>query len=282
MKHLMTLLALVVAVTAGAQEISVDYPYNPDYENDGNIGVEDLMQLLSSFGTEFDIEEIIVENMSLTSWAADVSSTLAYHEFLLENLTGELEIEYWELPYGYFAYANLSQTFTPGAFGSDPLLDLTGVNFNGSNLTGAWLPNSTLTNAYVSNANLSYANLEHADLSYADLSNAYLYSANLIYAYLPNANLSDANLTGTYLEGANLEYADLSNAYLYNTDLSWANLAYADITNAILSGTTLTGAYLYYADFTNANFANVNWTGAYIEGCTGCPCEDVNNDNICD
>ena len=82
----MTLLALVVAVTAGAQEISVDYPYNPDYENDGNVGVEDLMQLLSSFGTEFDIEEIMVENMSLTSWAENVSSVLAYHQFLLDSL----------------------------------------------------------------------------------------------------------------------------------------------------------------------------------------------------
>ena len=48
MKHLMTLIALVVAVTAGAQE------WNPDSNSDGIIGVEDLMGLLSAFGMEWN------------------------------------------------------------------------------------------------------------------------------------------------------------------------------------------------------------------------------------
>ena len=48
MKHLMTLLALVVAVTAGAQD------WNPDSDADGIIGVEDLMGLLSVFGMEWE------------------------------------------------------------------------------------------------------------------------------------------------------------------------------------------------------------------------------------
>jgi len=48
MKHLMTLLALVVAVTAGAQTAT----WNPDYNGDSIIGVDDLLGLLSAFGIE--------------------------------------------------------------------------------------------------------------------------------------------------------------------------------------------------------------------------------------
>ena len=57
MKHLMTLLALVVAVTAEAQTID----WNPDSDDDSLITVEDLMALLSAFGTEFDAEAPITE-----------------------------------------------------------------------------------------------------------------------------------------------------------------------------------------------------------------------------
>jgi hypothetical protein len=53
MKHLMTLIALVVAVTAGAQ---ITWPYNPDSDNDGMVTVEDLFSLLSQFGTEWTME----------------------------------------------------------------------------------------------------------------------------------------------------------------------------------------------------------------------------------
>jgi len=56
MKHLMTLLALVVAVTAGAQGTSIhDYPWNPDFNNDTYVGSEDLMGLLSTYGTQFGL-----------------------------------------------------------------------------------------------------------------------------------------------------------------------------------------------------------------------------------
>ena len=48
MKHLMTLMALVVAVTAGAQGTSIhEYPWNPDSNNDNLIGVDDLLDFLS-------------------------------------------------------------------------------------------------------------------------------------------------------------------------------------------------------------------------------------------
>jgi len=54
MKHLMTLLALVVAVTAGAQGTTIhEYPWNPDWNNDNYIGSQDLTGFLSAFGSEF-------------------------------------------------------------------------------------------------------------------------------------------------------------------------------------------------------------------------------------
>ena len=53
MKHLMTLLALVVAVTAGAQESG--FPYNPDANTDGFVGTEDLLIFLSDFGYDADV-----------------------------------------------------------------------------------------------------------------------------------------------------------------------------------------------------------------------------------
>ncbi|MGB1076560.1 MAG: hypothetical protein ACPGYK_10275 [Flavobacteriales bacterium] len=54
MKHLMTLLALVVAVTAGAQGTIIhEYPWNPDWNNDNFVGFSDLIGFLSAFGSEF-------------------------------------------------------------------------------------------------------------------------------------------------------------------------------------------------------------------------------------
>lgn len=49
----MTLLALVVAVTAGAQESG--FPYNPDANTDGFVGTEDLLIFLSDFGYDADV-----------------------------------------------------------------------------------------------------------------------------------------------------------------------------------------------------------------------------------
>ena len=50
MKHLMTLMALVVAMTAGAQTSL----WNPDYDEDGIIGAADLLALLTVFGVDDD------------------------------------------------------------------------------------------------------------------------------------------------------------------------------------------------------------------------------------
>jgi hypothetical protein len=67
MKHLMTLMALVVAVTAGAQ---TTWPYNPDSDNDGMITVEDLFSLLSAFGSEWTMEADETEEYAVSLFEA--------------------------------------------------------------------------------------------------------------------------------------------------------------------------------------------------------------------
>lgn len=73
MKHLMTLLALVVAVTAGAQ---TEWPWNPDSDSDNIIGIEDLLSVLSVFGSEFYIEYPAPANSAYTVALVQADSTV--------------------------------------------------------------------------------------------------------------------------------------------------------------------------------------------------------------
>ena len=95
----MTLMALVVAVTAGAQGTTIhEYPWNPDSNNDNLIGVDDLLDFLPVFGDEFGnppepcdydgtpLEEcfgkllrrvVLRLNVHSNSIAQDVSSTMS-------------------------------------------------------------------------------------------------------------------------------------------------------------------------------------------------------------
>ncbi|MCH1580507.1 MAG: hypothetical protein L7S55_07360 [Luminiphilus sp.] len=52
MRHLLACLAILAAFTANAQSM----PYNPDSEPDGYIGVGDVLQVLSIFGSQFGID----------------------------------------------------------------------------------------------------------------------------------------------------------------------------------------------------------------------------------
>ena len=52
MKHLMTLLALVVAGTAGAQHHTTVWPYNPDVDANGYYGSNDLLGFLPLYSTQ--------------------------------------------------------------------------------------------------------------------------------------------------------------------------------------------------------------------------------------
>ena len=54
MKHLLTAIACCLAVAGSAQ--SDGYPFNPDADADGIIGVADLLALLSDFGFDAELE----------------------------------------------------------------------------------------------------------------------------------------------------------------------------------------------------------------------------------
>ena len=73
MKHLMTLMALVVAVTAGAQ---TEWPWNPDSNSDNIIGIDDLLSVLTVFGAEFYIEYPAPANSAYTVALVQADSTV--------------------------------------------------------------------------------------------------------------------------------------------------------------------------------------------------------------
>ena len=92
MKHLMTLLALVVAVTAGAQGTAIhEYPWNPDFNNDTYVGSEDLMGLLSTYGTQFGLppEPCDYDGTPLEELIAGISNG----DIILDSMFIEYQLE---------------------------------------------------------------------------------------------------------------------------------------------------------------------------------------------
>jgi hypothetical protein len=92
MKHFMTLMALAFAFTAGAQGTSIhEYPWNPDSNNDTFIGAEDLMGLLSTYGTQFGLppEPCTYDGTPLEELMAGI----AEGTIILDSMFVEYEIE---------------------------------------------------------------------------------------------------------------------------------------------------------------------------------------------
>ena len=65
MKKILTLLLVAACFTASAQS-DIEYPYNPDFENDGFVGIEDVLELLSVYGAPFTPEQLLLDGASLT------------------------------------------------------------------------------------------------------------------------------------------------------------------------------------------------------------------------
>ena len=198
MKHLMTLIALVVAVTAGAQVMDTILTGNTVNMN--------------------------LNYAKLDSIIADLQAKVATLE---AAQTSAFDGTYGSLTGAPAIPSNVSDltndagfTTFDGAYSS--LSDLPSMAW--VNLFGRDLIYAELTNAY-----LTYANLTSANLTFADLTNANLTNANLDYANLANADLSHADL-----DYANLSFADLTNADLTNVDLTNANLTGVTWTGAYI------------------------------------------------
>lgn len=86
MKHLLATISCLLALNLAAQEVVVEYPYNPDFENDGNVGIEDLLQLLSSFGMGFEIDELTINEVVLSEWLQTISETLIAQQNMIDSL----------------------------------------------------------------------------------------------------------------------------------------------------------------------------------------------------
>ena len=87
LKHLLTIISCFAVLNLTAQEIVVEYPYNPDFENDGNVGVEDLLQLLSSFGMAFEVGELTIDEVVLSEWLQTISETLIAQQAMIDSLS---------------------------------------------------------------------------------------------------------------------------------------------------------------------------------------------------
>ena len=86
MKKLFTLLITAACFTASAQ-IEVEYPYNPDNQNDGHVGIEDILEILTVYGEEFTPEQLLVEGTSLTEWIQLLSETVIQQQAQIDSLS---------------------------------------------------------------------------------------------------------------------------------------------------------------------------------------------------
>jgi len=57
MKHLLTAIACCLAVAGSAQ-----FPYNPDSDGDNQIGMDDFLDFLPFFGSEFVVDTALIQN----------------------------------------------------------------------------------------------------------------------------------------------------------------------------------------------------------------------------
>ena len=95
MKHVLTLMALVVAVTAGAQGTTIhEYPWNPDSDNDNLIGINDLLDFLPVFGDEFgnppepcDYDGTPLEELMAGIIVGDIVLDSVFIEYELEDVS---------------------------------------------------------------------------------------------------------------------------------------------------------------------------------------------------
>ena len=102
MKHLITCLALGIAFAAGAQtEDPIIFPFNPDANYDGIIGVDDLLAMLSGYGEEVSLPEY-------TEWATDAVLNLLEMEAELQEELDSLNDEWAALESAQFALDSLS------------------------------------------------------------------------------------------------------------------------------------------------------------------------------
>ena len=105
MNRFFTLFLAAFCLTAVGQ-VEISYPYNPD-NGDGAIGSPDLIELLTLYGTLFEPEALMVNEIPFQDWVDAVNNTLLSQQALIDSLMGN----------------GVNQT--------DPCEGLTSVNYHG-------------------------------------------------------------------------------------------------------------------------------------------------------
>ena len=89
MKHLLTIVNCLLALNLTAQEIVVEYPYNPDVDSDEVVGTIDLLELLVLFGLEFESDSLEINGLPLESYLETLSATINELQISMDSM-GEL------------------------------------------------------------------------------------------------------------------------------------------------------------------------------------------------
>ena len=100
MRYLTALLAACLSVAtlltspkACTAQIAIEYPYNPDSDGDEVVGTADLLQLLTVFGMEFQLDSIYVDGVGLEIFLQDLTElVLSLQEDSTSTAIGVVEI----------------------------------------------------------------------------------------------------------------------------------------------------------------------------------------------
>ena len=180
----MTLLALVVAVTAGAQIIDTTTTGNAMHMN---LNLGKLDSTIRSLQEIVEAQQATIESLQAgSSFDGDYNS--------LSNLPNLFDGDYNSLSNQPTIPSNVSDLTNDAGF----------TTFDGDY--------NSLSNQLTQKHIVQWAHhLSSADLSGANLSNANFSGVSLAFANLIDADLTNANLTNAELSGANLTGATLQN-----------------------------------------------------------------------
>jgi hypothetical protein len=85
MRCLLTSLLCVFTLSLTAQE-PLTYPYNPDANGDTLIGVSDVLETISIYGSEFLPSDIMVGDTTLSHWIQIINQTLMNQQTVIDSL----------------------------------------------------------------------------------------------------------------------------------------------------------------------------------------------------
>ena len=140
MKNLLACLAILAAFNVTAQNTA---PYNPDIDQDGLVGINDVLELLSSFGSPVIVEACPQVSFQFASMGSSFLNEIDFSHALLNS-------------------ANFSNSFMTNA-------NLSYVSGQNWACSGCYLENANFTGAYLFQPQLQGARMDNAILTDATI-----------------------------------------------------------------------------------------------------------------